>query len=156
MKLVIYTQVRENYAAHNGFTGEYHWKNKGGDTYIVPNITVAQALKIKDKGIPTLTALIEDRNESFEEYIVEWAVLDDDVVTHEDYEAPHVLNYTEGKWVCTQVQEGKDWGFHSSIKHCTKTYTMAPNGERKDYKAMYTLVDGRVMDWQEFNQAHAA
>jgi len=30
MMLVIRTQFQENYAAHQGFTGEYRWKMKGG------------------------------------------------------------------------------------------------------------------------------
>ena len=36
--LVIDTQDRENYAAHNGFTGEYYWKMKGGQSFKVLNI----------------------------------------------------------------------------------------------------------------------
>jgi hypothetical protein len=152
MKLAIYTQCKENYGSYE----KPYWKFKGGETYIVPNLTVAQALKIKDKGIPTLLSLIEDRNNSFEVYVQNWAILDDDVVTHEDYEAPYVLKYVDGKWVCTQVQEGRDYGFHKSIVSCTKTYTMTVGGERQDYKAVYTLVDGRTMDWEQFNQAHKA
>jgi hypothetical protein len=38
MMLVIDTQDRENYAAHNGFTGEYAWKMKGGQSYKVLHI----------------------------------------------------------------------------------------------------------------------
>jgi len=38
MMLVIDTQDRENYAAHNGFTGEYYWKMKGGQSVKVINI----------------------------------------------------------------------------------------------------------------------
>ena len=38
MMLVIDTQDRENYAAHNGFTGEYYWKYKGGQSFKVLNI----------------------------------------------------------------------------------------------------------------------
>ena len=38
MMLIIDTQDRENYAAHNGFTGEYYWKYKGGQSFKVLNI----------------------------------------------------------------------------------------------------------------------
>jgi hypothetical protein len=38
MMLVIDTQDRENYAAHNGFTGEYAWKMKGGQSVKVLNV----------------------------------------------------------------------------------------------------------------------
>ena len=38
MMLVIQTQDYENYAAHQGFTGEYYWKAKGGSEYKITNI----------------------------------------------------------------------------------------------------------------------
>ena len=38
MMLVIRTQDQENYAAHQGFTGEYRWKFKGGSEYKITNI----------------------------------------------------------------------------------------------------------------------
>lgn len=38
MKTVIETMCRENYAAHNGFTGDYAWKNKPGSTYIIDSV----------------------------------------------------------------------------------------------------------------------
>ena len=38
MMLVIRTQFQENYAAHQGFTGEYRWKMKGGSEYKVKNV----------------------------------------------------------------------------------------------------------------------
>jgi hypothetical protein len=152
MKLVIYTQIKENY----GSADKPYWKFKGGSTYIVPNLSAKQVLKIKDKGIPTLLSLIEDLNNSFEEYVQNWAILDDDVATHEDWDSPYILSFTDGKWVCTQVLEGSDWGFHRSVKSCTKSYTMGKNGDRQDYKAVYTLVDGRVIDYKDWNQSLVA
>jgi len=38
MILVIDTQNQENYAAHQGFTGEYYWKMKGGSSYKIQNV----------------------------------------------------------------------------------------------------------------------
>ena len=42
MKLVIQTQYKENYSAHNedwvGPSENDHWKFKGGETYVVANI----------------------------------------------------------------------------------------------------------------------
>jgi len=38
MMLVIATQDYENYAAHEGFSGEYRWKAKGGSEYKITNI----------------------------------------------------------------------------------------------------------------------
>ena len=38
MILVIDTQNQENYAAHEGFNGEYYWKMKGGSSYKILNV----------------------------------------------------------------------------------------------------------------------
>ena len=73
--LVIQTQHKENYGAHNwDGTGEcpQHWKFKGGNTYFVSDLTSKQINKIAQGGIPTLEKLIEFRNEGFEEYILYW------------------------------------------------------------------------------------
>ena len=60
--LVIQTQYRENYAAHNeGYehgVDEAHWKFKGGSTYFVTDLTESNINSIIDNGIPTLSKLI--------------------------------------------------------------------------------------------------
>ena len=38
MKLIIEMQDEENYAAHEGFVGEYRWKYKIGSTYVINNV----------------------------------------------------------------------------------------------------------------------
>jgi gamma-glutamyl-gamma-aminobutyrate hydrolase PuuD len=56
MKLVINTQYRENYAAHDeGYehgVSEAYWKFKGGTTYVVPRFTdvnnITQVMKKLD------------------------------------------------------------------------------------------------------------
>ena len=78
--LVIQTQYRENYAAHNDDyehgVSEAHWKFKGGSTYFVTDLTPGQINKIAQDGIPTLTKLIEYSNEASEEYILDWEIRD--------------------------------------------------------------------------------
>jgi hypothetical protein len=156
MKLVIWTQYLENYAFdENGApkTGaEAFWKHKGGDIFIIPNFTIEQALAIgngSSKILDELYQLIEEKNDFAQTYVTDWGILDDDTVTHESWEAPYILSQVDGKWICTQVQNGKDWGFHHMVESCTKTFIMAPNGERRDFQATYTLYDGRTMDWKE-------
>jgi hypothetical protein len=78
--LVIQTQYRENYAAHNedyvqGVSLDY-WKFKGGSTYIVTDLTAGQIAKIEANGIPALTDLIEYSNGATEEYILDWEIRD--------------------------------------------------------------------------------
>ena len=64
MITVIQTMCRENYAAHNGFTGEYYWKNKSGSTYLVETTDPVE--------IREVMGLIEDEpNDIYYEYIVD-------------------------------------------------------------------------------------
>ena len=76
--LVINTQYRENYAAHNEDykhgIDEPYWKFKGGSTYFVSDLTDAQVNKIIKKGIPTLPDLIEYSNPASEEYVLDWEI----------------------------------------------------------------------------------
>ena len=59
--LVIHTQYRENYAAHNDDyehgVSDAHWKYKGGSTFFVTDLTSKQINKIAQEGIPTLTKI---------------------------------------------------------------------------------------------------
>jgi hypothetical protein len=76
MMLVIDTQDRENYAAHQGFTGEYYWKMKGGQSYKVINIPQgADPAKI----VETFRSDIEDLdNDYYRSEIIDYSLQPDD------------------------------------------------------------------------------
>lgn len=143
MKIVINTQIRENY----GDADKPYWKFKGGNTYIVPNLTVEQVLKIKDKGIPTLTALIESFNPMFEEYVQNWSILDDDVVVVEPWESPFNLYWEGNRWVARRTVENGEYGYmRSEVASKTEQYDMLMGGDRENYVAVYTMRNGDVVD----------
>jgi hypothetical protein len=71
MMIVITTQDYENYAAHQGFDGSYHWKAKGGSQY-------------KITGIPANCDIDE---------IVE--IVRNDIERFDDYFQTFILGYTE-------------------------------------------------------------
>lgn len=77
--LVIRTQVRENYGAHDwdgtGACPQY-WKNKGGHEYKVLNVP----LNIDLAEIVT-AAGVETSDNYFEEYIIDWTVESDDYMS---------------------------------------------------------------------------
>lgn len=82
MITVIETMCRENYAAHTGFDGTFHWKNKPGSTYIVESVDPAD--------IAEVVSLIEDEpNDVHYEYIV------DQFVADEGYESEFVKSQKE-------------------------------------------------------------
>ncbi len=80
MKLLITTQVYENYGAHDwdgaGECPEY-WKAKGGNDYVV------KKFKGKDvtMAIMALREKIEQDSSYYREYIVDWNIVADDYLT---------------------------------------------------------------------------
>jgi hypothetical protein len=146
MKLVINTQIAENYAAHNGFTGEFHWKYKGGNTYVVDNITPAQKARIEAEGLPTLSALIENNGDYYREYILSACVVADDAAEGEPWETPFRLQYFDGKWIAgRKIVNTTEYGYmRREIESKVETYVMGPAGGRLEYKSTYVLTNGRT------------
>jgi len=101
-KLVINTQLEENYGAHT-WEGKgkcpQHWKPKGGNTYVMENLSGACVKRILENGIPALDTTISQRDDYWAEYILEWSVQDDEKVVCEEWESPCFLEFTNGKWM---------------------------------------------------------
>jgi len=149
MKIVITTQVRENY----GDANKPYWKFKGGDTYVVPDLTVEQTIKVKENGIPTLKALIETRSDMFEEYVVDWAILDNDAVVCEAWETPYELCWIGGRWVANRTVENGEYGYmNQRVERRTEEYDMLMGGGRENYRVVYTMRNGDVVTGEEVNE----
>lgn len=65
--IVIHTQDYENYAAHQGFTGEYYWKAKGGSEFKITGIPEGVSL---DSVVDLARERIEQNNEYFQTQIL--------------------------------------------------------------------------------------
>lgn len=80
MKLLITTQVYENYGAHD-WDGEgacpQYWKAKGGNDYVVRNIDVNCASEI----FAAVRSQCEEDNEGYREHVLDWEVVADDYLT---------------------------------------------------------------------------
>ena len=159
MKLVINTQYRENYAAHNDDfvegVSQDHWKFKGGTTYVVENITPSMAQKICDNGIPELTKLVSYSNSMSEEYILDWNLEDNDAVVCEEWDTPIVLAFDQEnqEWTAMKVTHNGDMGYmRSEIKIKTEKWTMLEGQERDDYTSQFLMADGQILSYQELEQ----
>ena len=79
-KLLITTQVYENYGAHDwdGF-GEcpQYWKAKGGSDYVVKNVNVNKVTET----VMGVRGQIEQDNQAFRETIIDWTIVADDHLT---------------------------------------------------------------------------
>ena len=80
MKLLINTQVYENYGAHDwdgkGECPQY-WKAKGGNDYVVKKININTVTET----VMALRSQIECDNEGYREHIIDWEVVADDYLT---------------------------------------------------------------------------
>ena len=79
-KLLITTQVYENYGAHDwdgkGACPQY-WKAKGGSDYVIRNINVNQATET----VMAVRGQIEEDTDAFRETIIDWTIVADDALT---------------------------------------------------------------------------
>ena len=89
MKILIETSCRENYAAHNGFTGEYAWKNKPGSYYMVEGSTMEE---VKREVAPLID---EEPNDVHFEYIDSITEVEDD---HKSWFQKSQEEYDEDGW----------------------------------------------------------
>jgi hypothetical protein len=79
-KLLITTQVYENYGAHDwDGTGECpsYWKAKGGSDYVVKNINVNRVTET----VMGVRSQIEQDNQAFRETIIDFEVVADEALT---------------------------------------------------------------------------
>ena len=150
MKLVIYTQVRENY----GDETNPRWKYKGGETYVVRDISEAQRERIQRQGIPTLSALIEYSNPASEEYVRDYDIVADNVRECDPWESVIECTYSEGAWHASVETLNNEYGYlRSDIGRKLAVYTMLPRGERGDYTVEYYDRQGARMDVERLTAA---
>jgi hypothetical protein len=80
LKLLITTQVYENYGAHDwdgvGQCPSY-WKAKGGSDYVVKNINVNQVTET----VMGVRGQIEEDNDHYRETIIDFRLVKDDYLT---------------------------------------------------------------------------
>ena len=161
MKLVIYTHVRENYAAHNGFTGEYHWKNKGGNIYVVEDITPhiislahgKQGYSSSDD-LRNIFDYITEDNDSFQESIHCCEVMDDDDVVGDSWEIPYIIESgylgSQGANFRRTILNNDEYGYmRREIAQKEESWVQMKNGDRRDYKAVYTMTNGDIVEGED-------
>ena len=147
MKLVINTQYRENYAAHDwdgkGECPQY-WKFKGGSTYVVPNI-LGESPDILKRVRP----LIEYGNYGSEEYILDYEIVENNAKVCEDWETVTQIFIDGDKVTALKVIDNREDGYmRDEILELTEAWTMLPNSERSKYTGSYLMRDGDICNSQ--------
>lgn len=97
MKLLITTQVYENY----GSADEPYWKPKGGSDYVIKKFRGGQ--EAATQAVMALRSQIEQDNEFYREYILNWEIVGNDYLTEFeqsqlDYEGKITYSPKELAW----------------------------------------------------------
>ena len=152
MYVVINTQHRENYGAHDwdgkGACPQY-WKYKGGSTYIVitdlwTDDTQKEVLK-----------LIEFANDMFQEYLLQVTLVDQRTFNQKDFcdewERPIYLTKDNDQWQARKVYKPEFPDHHPRIRWHFETWTQLPFNEREDYSHEVSVDDsGNCIPWTEY------
>jgi len=87
-KLLISTQVRENYGAHQwdgeGICPQY-WKNKDGNDYFVMDVNINKV----EETFKGVVAQCECSDEYYTEQVINWEVVPDDYLTESERNQLH-------------------------------------------------------------------
>jgi hypothetical protein len=83
MKLLITTQVYENYAWNDdgtiGTGDDAYWKAKGGNEYVIKNVDPLKTAP--GLLVDSVRDQVESDNDYFREYILDWELVEEDYLT---------------------------------------------------------------------------
>ena len=135
MKLVIHTQFKENYGAHDwdgqGECPQY-WKFKGGETYVME----IEDPNVRRHTIEDIEALITYKDEGSEEYVLDWSFVDPEEKFCDDWETPWNLYREKDGYYCSRFVPAEDY-WQPGYKGKAQSYKMEPGGERSGYQEEY-------------------
>lgn len=111
-RLVITTQIHENYGAHcwDG-TGEcpQYWKAKGGEEYHRNLGTANEVIEMGQKGIHRVLAdmrtKVETLDDYWHEYVIDWSLVPSNEETYGEQEAREML-----EWGWISPEQAKHYG----------------------------------------------
>ena len=126
MKLVISTQFKENYGAHDwDGTGEcpQYWKFKGGDTFVMSGPTTEEDVK-------NITRFVEYADDGSQEYVISTEVMEDDAVVCEEWETPwNVYKELDGSYYASRFVKADEY-WQPGFKGKAQSYLMQPCGQQ--------------------------
>lgn len=145
MHVVIFTQYRENY----GDSSKPYWKNKGGSTYILTDVTVEEVAA--PGKLPAIMkevfGLIEYSNDTSSETMVDWELRDGEFQADPDsWDTPIFIRREGADFIAEEIIDNNDFQFRDEIASKRSTWKMTWESDRRNYQPEYTLRDGRVVD----------
>lgn len=153
MYVIINTQFRENYGAHDwDGNGEcpQHWKYKGGNTYIVTTDLWTQDAERE------VLRLIQYASDYEQEYLLQVTLVDHRTFKLSDFceewERPVYLQKYNDQWVGRRTYKPEFPHHYPDINWHMEEWTALPCGEREDYAHSLSLTDGSVISYRDYLQ----
>jgi hypothetical protein len=153
LNLIIQTQYKENYAAHNEDyvhgVSESYWKFKGGSSYLITDIDFINTEYLEN--LVEETAFIHSyENPASMEYVLDWELIDENDLSEHiaDWESPYILEKNEsGQWTSTKVTENGDYGYmrNEILKKVAVWTYEGSNPKSINYDAEFTMEDGKTV-----------
>jgi hypothetical protein len=170
LNLIIQTQYKENYAAHNEDyehgVSEPYWKFKGGSSYLITDVDFLNTEYLQ--GLVDETAFIHSyENPASMEYVLDWELIDEENLHEhiEEWESPYILEKTDNGWTSSKFTENGDYGYMRSeiiSKIAVWTYEQ-DNRDCVNYHVEYVMVDGTTVvgekslgKWYELRETEVA
>tara|TARA_B110000483_G_scaffold206161_1_gene250287 strand:- start:130 stop:645 length:516 start_codon:yes stop_codon:yes gene_type:complete len=157
LNLIIQTQYKENYAAHNEDyehgVSEPYWKFKGGSSYLITDVDFINSEYLQ--GLVDETAFIHSyENPASMEYVLDWELIDEKNLSDhiEHWETPYLLSKNEkGLWTSKRVTDNGEYGY---MRHeiLSKVQVWTYKNESKDiesYHVEYVMVDGTKIEGEK-------
>ena len=150
MKIVIQTQIRENYGAH-AWDGEgecpQRWKCKGGNTYIVSDVTLEQSQDATFWN--EIESLVSSDDDYWNEYVLDSRLVDDVDFVEGDHvapwESPTYITFEDGEYIGTTTNNDPA-GFRKEIVKTVQRKNMI---DGHVFYNVFHMEDGSVLNWQE-------
>ena len=151
LKLVIQTQYKENYAAHDeGYVhgvDEAYWKFKGGSTYVIEDLDFISTEYLQGL-VDEVSPIFCYSNDASESYVIDWEMVDHNDTPWESWETPYQLVAVEdGRWTMSKFDDNTDGGYmRDCILSKTSEWTYQ-DGEmvKGSYSALYTMECGKTV-----------
>ena len=165
VSVLITTQYRENYAAHNEDyehgVDEPYWKFKGGSQYVIENVNLYDTEgPTFDEIIKMVEPITTYSNESSEEYVISNELFDDTEslkLNLTEWESPTFIKITDTGFTTSKyVNNEGEYGGHMNhnLKNIHKVWFHDKTGKVTKYLPTYTMKDDslfstekEVRDW---------
>ena len=154
MIIVIHTQHRENYGAHD-WNGEgecpQYWKFKGGNTYI---FDIAIEENMSREWWARVESACTSKSEYFEEYSVGETVVDDidfNIADHcAEWDAPYYGTVKDDRVSFTRTTNNTEFGYmRREIAKQFDAYDVLNDGTREHHGVSYEMVNGDVVLYKD-------